>query len=160
LRRSSSSTRTQIALEWSVEPPTDTPITGYSVEADLTGEGEFIEIWNGRGRADVLSYTLSVTTGQVYSFRHRSFNANGASPYSNVFTTYACEMPSAPSKPQWITSTTTTITFIWEDPIDNGGCPIKEYKVFRDDGNSGSVVNEIHQSELENKPYVNGLIAN
>jgi len=105
------------------------------------GEGDFIEVWNGRGRPDVLTYTITVTTGQTYSFRHRSFNVNGASPYSTVLTTKACVAPTAPSKPQWISSTTTTITFIWDDPIDNGGCPIIEYRVYRDDGLGGQVIN-------------------
>jgi len=50
-------------LTWAVEPSTSTPITGYSLEADLLGEGDFIEVWNGRGRPDVLTYTMTVTTG-------------------------------------------------------------------------------------------------
>jgi len=43
--------------------------------------------------------------------------------------------PAPPGKPEWITSTTSSITFIWEDPIDDGGCPIREYRVYRDNGN-------------------------
>ena len=138
--RSSSSTRTQITVTWSVEPDTSTPISGYALEVDILGEGDFIEIWNGRSRADILTYTLSVTTGFTYSFRHRSFNANGASLYSDILTLKACVPSTQPTKPQWITSTTTTITFIWEDPVDNGGCPILEYRVFRDVGVFGGQV--------------------
>ena len=131
LIRSPLSTRTQLTIEWNVEPDTDSPITGYSLEVDTIGEGDFIEIWNGRGRPEILTYTMTVTTGNTYSLRHRSFNFNGASEYSDVLTTIACVEPAAPGKPQWITSTTTSITFIWDDPVDDGGCPVLEYKVYR-----------------------------
>jgi hypothetical protein len=79
LIRSSSSTETSIILEWDVEPDTETPITGYALEWDSTGDGVFYEIWNGRGRPDILTYTVSVTTGELYYFRHRSYNFNGPS---------------------------------------------------------------------------------
>lgn len=75
----------------------------------------------------MLTYTLTVITGKLYNFRHRSFNYNGASPYSDVFSTLACVNPAPPGKPQWITSTSSSITFIWADPIDDGGCPIIEF---------------------------------
>ena len=55
----------------------------------------------------------------------------------------ACVSPLAPSQPQWLTSTTTTITFIWDDTIDDGGCPVLYYKVFRDTGNGDNVINQI-----------------
>ncbi len=122
---------------WNVEPDTDSPITGYVLEMDVSQnlDGDFKEIWNGRGRPDVLTYTLTVTTGRTYHFRHKSFNYNGASSYSDVLSTIACVDPAPPGKPEWITSTISSITFIWDDPIDDGGCPIKEYHVYRDSGN-------------------------
>ena len=85
--RSALSTRTQITITWNVEPDTNSPITGYSLEMDVSADldGNFVEIWNGRGRPDILTYTLTVTTGRLYSFRHRSYNYNGASSYSPVF---------------------------------------------------------------------------
>jgi len=62
--------------------------------------------------------------------------------------------PAPPGKPEWITSTTSSITFIWEDPIDDGGCPIREYRVYRDNGNGYGdlVINQIHDIELQDKP--------
>jgi hypothetical protein len=51
------STRTQLAIEWSVEPDTEIPITGYVLEWDnAVGDGVFVEIWNGRGHPEVLSH--------------------------------------------------------------------------------------------------------
>jgi hypothetical protein len=129
LMRSPLSTRTQLLIQWNVEPDTDSVITGYSLEMDFSAnlDGDFKEIWNGRGRPDVLSFILVVATGRTYHFRHRSFNYNGASAYSDVFSTISCVNPQPPGKPQWITSTTSSITFIWDDPIDDGGCLVREY---------------------------------
>lgn len=156
--RSSLSTTTQIKLTWNVEPDTDSAITGYSLEYDPDGNDNYSEIWNGRGRPDVLTYSVSVTTGRLYSFRHRVFNSNGPSTYSTPLQLYACVQPSSPGKPQWVTSTASTITFVWDSPVDNGGCPIIEYKAYSDLGGTGSVTNEIQASVLAGLSNVNGLV--
>jgi hypothetical protein len=46
--------------------------------------------------------------------------------------------------PTRITSTTNSIDIQWQAPTSNGGCPILEYAVFVDDGNSG-LFTEINQ---------------
>ena len=61
--RSSMSTRTQLTVQLAVEPDTDAPISGYVLEIDSTGDGYFMMLWNGTGRPDILSYTLTVITG-------------------------------------------------------------------------------------------------
>ena len=86
LQRGSTSTRTQLAIKWAVEPDTALPISGYSLECDNgSGDGTFTEIWNGRDRPDVLTHSIMATTGVKYSFRHKAINANGESVYSDVF---------------------------------------------------------------------------
>lgn len=84
-----------------------------------------------------------MVTSKEYSFRHKSVNANGDSVYSDVFKAYACVAPSAPGKPTWATSTTTSIGIAWTRTADDGGCPIIEYKLFRDDGAGGAVTTGI-----------------
>ena len=70
-------------IQWSIEPDQQVPITGYVLEWDNgEAEGVFMELWNGRGSPEVLSYTATVVTGKRYSFRHKAFNFNGESPYS------------------------------------------------------------------------------
>lgn len=56
-------------------------------------------------------------------------------------TTWSCELPTAPSTPTWITSSLSSIEIEWSPPTDDGGCPIVEYKVYRDAGSSLSPVN-------------------
>jgi len=141
-----------------VEPDTQTPITGYAVEMDDNQDGVFEEIWNGRGYPEITSHTISTTTGQVYNFRHRAFNANGASDYSSELVTYSCTLPTAPGTPQLIEQTASSLTITWTDPVDDGGCDITEYKVYRDTGNGDAVTNEIHSADMAGKSYVNGLI--
>jgi hypothetical protein len=151
LRRSTLlSTRNQLSIEWSIEPDTEIPITGYVLEWDnAEGDGVFYEIWNGRGRPDGLSYTINARTGLKYSFRHKALNSNGESPYSEVLEAYACVSPSAPGRPTWITSTTTSISLSWIRSTDDGGCPVIEYRLYRDAGDgSGVASTEVQANDL------------
>lgn len=161
LRRSTLlSTRTQLAIEWSVEPDTEIPITGYVLEWDKAeGDGVFFEIWNGRGRPEVLTYSISVQTGAKYSFRHKAINANGDSTFSEVLAAYACVSPSPPGRPTWVTSTVSAITLAWERSTDDGGCPIIDYRLYRDAGDaSAAATTEIHAAELQGNSQANGLV--
>ena len=92
IRRNAEATRSQLIVEWNVEPDTDMPITGYVVEADLTMNNEFVNIWDGRERPEVTRLNLpSTITGQEYTFRHRAYNFNGASFLSDEVKLIACE---------------------------------------------------------------------
>jgi hypothetical protein len=151
-RSTTLSTRTQLQINWAVEPDTQVPITGYILEWDNgEAEGTFVELWNGVGRPEVLLYTVTVTTGSKYSFRYKSINYNGQSVYSDVLETYACVSPSAPGTPSWVASTTTSIQLSWTTSIDDGGCPIFEYQLFRDAGDgSATATTQIHITDLAN----------
>jgi hypothetical protein len=152
------STRTQLAVTWAVAPDTEIPITGYALEWDNgEGDGVYYEIWNGRGRPEVLSFSLAAVTGTKYSFRHRAFNYNGESDYSEVLETYACESPSPPGRPTWVTSSTLAVTLAWERAADDGGCPVLEYRLYRDAGTgSGPIDTEVHATELRGNPQATG----
>lgn len=63
-------------------------------------------------------------------------------------------MPSQPGAPTWITSSETSISIEWTPAEDNGGCPITEYKVYRDDGE------QVMASSTAGLPYVNSIIVN
>jgi len=55
---------TQIQIRWEISLDNSIAINGYSLEADLNMRGDFKEIWNGRGRPEITTYTLAtVNTG-------------------------------------------------------------------------------------------------
>ena len=43
-----------------------------------------------------------------------------------------------------VSSEANSLVLGWEDPLDNGGCPITGYALFRDDGAGGAVTTEIN----------------
>lgn len=88
----------------------------------------------------------AVQTGSSYNFRYKVINRNGESSYSNILNVWACELPTVPQIPTWITSTETSITISWSAPSDDGGCPVREYRVYRDDGRNGTVTTSVHAS--------------
>ena len=94
IRRSSESTRTILVIEWDVEPDNELPIIGYVVEADLTQNNDFVVIWDGRERPEINKMVVPNTVTSVpYTFRHRAYNFNGASVYSDEVTTFSCLDP-------------------------------------------------------------------
>ena len=110
LSRGSQSTRTQIELDWPVHLDNDIRVTGYVLEADIDHSDVFQVIYDGSDHPEYTDFVFtSVTTGEYYDFRYKVLNLIGESVYSDIFTTYACEMPTQPSVPTWVTSTETEI---------------------------------------------------
>ena len=49
----------------------------------------------------------------------------------------------------WVASTTTSISIAWTLTTDDGGCPVTEYRLYRDAGDgSGVTSTEIHRADL------------
>jgi len=72
-------------------------------------------------------------------------NFNGVSPLeSDEFNFNSCLIPSSFDPPFKIGSTPSTITIGWTKPIDDGGCPLIEFAVYRDDGLGGDIVTEVN----------------
>jgi hypothetical protein len=46
----------------------------------------------------------------------------------------------------------TSLLLRWTQITDNGGCPITGYRLFRDDGSSGSISIEVDPSDINEKP--------
>ena len=69
-------------------------------------------------------------------------------------------MPSKPALPTWETSTETSITINWAAPIDDGGCPVIEYRVFRDTGMQlgvNDITQSVHADQLLGTNYIYSL---
>lgn len=70
-------------------------MTGYVLEADVEHNGRFDVIWNGAFMPEHTQFIWTgVETGMFYEFRHKVLNRNGESPYSDVYVTWACDLPS------------------------------------------------------------------
>ena len=83
-RRHSETIRTQLVIEWDFEPENEILFTVYVVEADLIQCGEFTVIWDGRERPEITRLALPETvTAYDYTFRHKAYNSNGGSEYSD-----------------------------------------------------------------------------
>ena len=163
-----SSTKTSVTLIWTADTSSSLPVTGYAIEindgsnspagrvlADQAITGVWSEVYNGRGRKDLTSVTISeLNTGTLYKFRYRSFDANGGSDYSLLSTFYSCVNPSTPGTPQVSNTNLTQINVSWTAPIDIGGWAITGYKLYRDDGAGGDVNVEVGSSTLSGHPEI------
>ena len=58
-----------------------------------------------------------------------------------------CNTPSSFNAPRRLSSTATTITIGWDKPADDGGCPILDYAVYRDDGDGSAITEEVNAFE-------------
>ena len=94
IRRHADSGRESLIIEWDVEPDNELPVTGYIVEADLTQCGVFTVIWDGEDRPEINKLVVPDTlSAYPYVFRHRAYNFNGVSEYSDEVTLFACLDP-------------------------------------------------------------------
>jgi hypothetical protein len=81
-------------------------------------------------------------------------NFNGLSADSDVFTFNACLPPSAQPAPFRISTSTTSITLGWNEPLDDGGCPITGYAIYRDEADLGVPSVEVNS---DNDAAVRGI---
>lgn len=111
------------------------------------GSEDFTLIMNGTSRPEGNEFdVLGLKAGSQYRFKLQAINFNGLSTNSTTFTFNACLAPSSLPNPHRIDSTTTTITLGWHEPLDDGGCPITGYAVFRDEGNEGTTTVEVNSN--------------
>jgi hypothetical protein len=89
-------------------------------------------------------------------------NFNGLSLIeSDIFVFNSCEIPGSFNPPFKIGSTSTSITVGWERPVDDGGCPLIGFAVFRDDGLGGDIITEVNLANdlaVRNMPTLRKLI--
>ena len=79
----------------------------------------------------------ALAKGRAYRFKVTAFNYNGAGEFSDSYLFNACANPSHLSAPTLKSTTESTLTLEWSEPLENGGCPITGYYLLRDDGSSG-----------------------
>lgn len=102
-------------------------------------------MFNAQANPDALSATIQgLTPAKLYTFRVYSVNFNGKSLASNEFSIYACGLPRQFGEPTYVDSTATWISFNWIKPLDDGGCPIFDYTVYRDATGAGLTWEEVN----------------
>ena len=106
----------------------------------------------------VLRYTEgSVETGSRVSFRLYAINFNGMSEVSDTFTFSVCTEPEGMPAPYKVSSSANELNLAWNEPQDDGGCPLTGFAIYRDDGEGGEVVTEVNtdnDSEIRNNPIL------
>ena len=117
-------------------------IKGYKLYADDGHGGVFTMIYSTVDISPKIDYYLmtALTRALPYRFKLEAYNFNGAGPQSDIASYKPCSVPSGWSKPSKVATTSASITVRWNEPTNNGGCPITGYAVFVDDGANGNFV--------------------
>ena len=89
---------------------------------------------------DVDVSTASLTVGQFYRFRYLARNSIGASSMSNSLRVPVADVPSTPPSLSLIAVSKTSVQVEWVTAASTGSPAgdIRSYKIYRDDGLSGS----------------------
>lgn len=135
---------TFVALTWSAVTTVEVdgvvhalslPVLGYIVQMIDPITDEWVDIYDASTNPDALSYThFGLVTGETYTFRTFAVNFNGRSTQvGKQVNVLACGWPRVMDLPTYVTSTRTSITLKWAPPVDDGGCAIHGYAVFRDE---------------------------
>jgi len=144
---SSNSSTTEIKLYWDEVADTEIATTGYYLYMADYGSETYDLIYDGTNKPQITSQVVSgLETGSQYKFKLSALNFNGEGTMSSVYTFNACTTPSGFSAPWKSASTSSSITIAWNEPEEDGGCPITGFAVFRDDGSGGDIINEVNSA--------------
>jgi hypothetical protein len=114
-------------------------------------------VFDARQNPNAWSTTITnLIGGKTYWFRVSATDFNGDSLPSEILEVYACGLPRNFVEPTYVWSTQTSIQIQWNQPLNDGGCPVYDYRVERDSdatGLSWSEVNPI-ESYPRNDPYI------
>ena len=117
----------QNRLDWTQPNDGGSPILEYRVYQYINGNYNLIAIT----ASSVRTYThQNLNNGVEYCYAVSARNAVGEGNKSNI----ACGVPrGAPSAPRNLQATVEdrVISLSWQEPIDNGGAPILEYRIYR-----------------------------
>jgi hypothetical protein len=138
-----SRTRTGCTVEW--DAPISTggiPLTGFILyRNEGVGTSVTTILWNGVSQPNVRQMQVSgLTPGVKYKFEVVAATGVGTSERSSSLTVTAGEAPNV-GNPIPV-SITTSISFKWQYPDDDGGSAVTAYRLVWDTPNLGEFVNE------------------
>jgi hypothetical protein len=130
--------RTQIKVDYQTVPGDGgVPLLSYELQMGTPGTlNDFVEIVGGDPYTlqTYFIVTKNIEIGNDYAFRYRAINLVGAGPWSDTVVFKAATIPAPPGKPYYISSTATTVKLGLVPTDDNGGSKIREYRLYRDNG--------------------------
>jgi len=143
-------------IEWLAVTPTDSlVIDGYKLAMIKLGTGDSTIVYDGSENSERLFYNVTgLETGQRYTFSVVSVNFNGVSEPSDELVAVVCKPPKGFPRPQYVSSTKSSITISWQAPSDTGGCPLLTYELYMNDGLGGGDFFGIDSQILEDRPYI------
>ncbi|KXH71021.1 MAG: hypothetical protein AM326_12095 [Candidatus Thorarchaeota archaeon SMTZ-45] len=118
----------QITLTWST-PISDggSPILNYRIYRGTNSGGEIFHVEIG----NVLNYVdMGLFYGQIYYYKVSAKNAIGEGPWSNEANAIPATLPGSPSNLN-AQASDRKVTLTWSPPIDSGGLPISNYRIYR-----------------------------
>ena len=156
------SDKTSLYVGWSApDAQPSSLITGYYLQMDDGRGGQYSTIYDGSENTGDLSYhVMGLETGYFYNFRAYAINFNGLSDPSDSAGYYVCVEPSGIQPVKVTAQSQTQISVDWSEPLDDGGCSILSYVVYRDDGLGGDISTEVNESNdplVRNLPSLNAL---
>ena len=120
-------------ITWTAPYDGGSPITGYEVNYNFSGERDYI--WNNQPSVGpaVRSYThMDLVVDSTYRYFVRAINAKGEGSRSEIVRARITGTVSAPTAPQSLTATPgghTIINLRWAPPESHGGSLVTGYKI-------------------------------
>ncbi len=120
-------------VTWAAPYDGGSPITGYEVNYNFSGEPDYI--WNNQPSVGpaVRSYThIDLVVDSTYRYFVRAINAQGEGSRSEIVRARITGTVSAPTAPQSLTATAgghTIINLRWSPPESHGGSLVTGYKI-------------------------------
>ena len=145
------SNQTSLHLYWDKVADEDIATSGYHLEMAEGDSQEFTVVYDGQNLPQGTDFLVdNLTTGSELAFRLYALNYNGRSEASDIFKFNVCTVPKGMMPPYKIRSEPNEIVIGWSDPLDNGGCPITGYAIFRDDAQGSDVTIEVNEDDDPN----------
>jgi parallel beta-helix repeat protein len=125
----------QVHLKWIAPYDGGSPITNYRIYRGTTPGGELFLIELG----NVLEYTdTGLVNGQTYYYRVSAVNAVDEGPLSNEASATPADVPGPPLSLSAAPGDG-EVSLTWNAPVDDGGSPVTNYRVYRGTSSGGEV---------------------
>lgn len=145
-----SASTTEIKIEWISPSGNGSPINNFKLYQSINSSG-FNLLKDDLGTST--SLTISANSGSAYKFRVVAVNSVGESSVSSESVVIiAANSPDPPTDLERVYADGSMITIEWVAPVETGGIPVIDYKVFWDYGEGNNFV-EIASSTNNDRLY-------